>query len=205
MIADASPVKIIYVRFVVSGVNGRQVQSGRLKLGVNAGGAPGGSVHKITNTTWNEATVNFNTKPAVDGPALSTLAKVNTGAVATFDLGAAITGDGTYSLAIDTTSSSAITCSRRQRAKPVPSHRRAHQSDRHHHAQCASFFNGGVVALQGTARDGAGADDAQITWVQPHRHARPQGADHDQRARRASTRSRPRSSTAAARRLRPPT
>src|SRR5262245_53707940 len=42
LIADHSPVKIIYLRFVVSGVNGRQVQSSRLKLGVNLGGAPGG-------------------------------------------------------------------------------------------------------------------------------------------------------------------
>ncbi len=171
MIADASPVKIIYLRFVVSGVNGRQVQAGRLKLGVNAGGAPGGSVHKITNTTWNEATVNFNTKPAVDGPALSTLAKVNTGAVATFDLGTAITGDGTYSLAIDTTSSSAITYNSAQATsgqKPVLELTVALTNPTVSITQPpsgASFFSGDVVTLQGTARDGAGADlSAQITW-----------------------------------------
>src|SRR5690242_17869041 len=32
--ADASPVRIIYLRFAVTGVNGRAVQSAKLRLGV---------------------------------------------------------------------------------------------------------------------------------------------------------------------------
>src|SRR2546430_13187374 len=47
--ADASPTRIIYLRFAVTGVGGRQVQQARLRLGVNAGSPAGGTVHLITN------------------------------------------------------------------------------------------------------------------------------------------------------------
>src|SRR5438093_10491784 len=61
--ADASAVRITYLRFAVSGVSGRQVQHARLRLGVNTASPAGGTVHLITNNTWNEATVTYNTRP----------------------------------------------------------------------------------------------------------------------------------------------
>src|SRR5262245_19995034 len=105
--ADASPVRVIYLRFVVTGVNGRSVQRARLRMQVTGASSVGGTVHKISNTTWNEATLNFNNKPAVDGAGLSTLAAVTAGAVIEWNVDAAVTGDGVYSFAIDSTSSSA--------------------------------------------------------------------------------------------------
>src|SRR5262249_5390508 len=106
LLASASPVRIIYLRFNVSGVSGRVVQTARLKLRVAAGGAPGGTVHRISNTTWSETTTTYKTRPAVDGPGLSTsTTKLATGAIVTLDLGTAITGDGVVSLAVNTTGS----------------------------------------------------------------------------------------------------
>src|SRR5262249_33137474 len=106
--ADASPVRVIYLRFAVSGVNGRQVRQARLRLGVNAASPAGGTVHVISNNAWDESTVTFNTKPAVDAAGLQTLGAVSAGATVEFTLAGAITGDGTYNLAIDSTNSSAV-------------------------------------------------------------------------------------------------
>src|SRR5947208_6415271 len=91
--ADASAVRITYLRFAVSGVSGRQVQHARLRLGVNTASPAGGTVHLITNNTWNEATVTYNTRPAVDGAGLQTLGAVTAGATVEFNLDGAITGD----------------------------------------------------------------------------------------------------------------
>ena len=99
--ADASPVRITYLRFAVSGVNGRQVRQARLRLGVNAASAAGGTVHLMSSNSWNESTVTFNTKPAVDGAGLQTLGAVTAGSTVEFTLDGAITADGTYNLAID--------------------------------------------------------------------------------------------------------
>src|SRR6185295_18696709 len=106
--ADASPVRIIYLRFAVTGVSGRPVDHARLRLEVSGASPSGGIVHRISNDTWSEATVTYNTRPALDGPALATLGAVTTGAVAEFNLDGAIPGDGVYDLAIDSTNSSAV-------------------------------------------------------------------------------------------------
>src|SRR5206468_782655 len=106
--ADASPTRIIYLRFAVSGLSGRQVQKARLRLGVNAASPAGGTVHLISNHTWNEATVTYNTRPALDGAGLQTLGAVTAGATVEFTLDGQITADGVYDLAIDSTSSSAV-------------------------------------------------------------------------------------------------
>lgn len=105
---DASPLRIIYVRFAVAGVAGRIVQQARLRLGVSTVSDSGGTIHRITNGTWNESTVNWNTKPAVDGPGLQTLDAVTLGQVVEFNLDATVTGDGSYDFAIDTASTKAV-------------------------------------------------------------------------------------------------
>src|SRR6185437_13923471 len=77
--ADASPVRIIYLRFAVTGVNGRPVDHARLRLEVSGASPSGGVVHRISNDTWNEATVTYNTRPSLDGPAIATLGAVTAG------------------------------------------------------------------------------------------------------------------------------
>ncbi|TMA61982.1 MAG: DNRLRE domain-containing protein, partial [Deltaproteobacteria bacterium] len=106
--AAASPTRVTYLRFAVTGVSGRQVQKARLRLGVSAGAASGGTVHLISNNTWSETAVTFNTRPAVDGAGLQTLGTVATGATAEFILDGAITADGTYNLAIDSSNTATV-------------------------------------------------------------------------------------------------
>src|SRR5215510_14190606 len=104
---DASPVRYIYLRFAVTGVNGRSVQRARVRMQVTGQSDIGGTIHKISNNTWNETTLNFNNKPAIDGPGLHTLGAVTAGSVVEFNLDTAVTADGVYNFAIDNTSTSA--------------------------------------------------------------------------------------------------
>jgi len=97
-----------FLRVSVSGVGAKHVSSAHLQLEVanvtNAGSVSGGSIHAITNCTWDELTMTWNTAPPIDGPALVTLGAVAAGQGVDFDVTAAIPGDGVYCFAIDTTS-----------------------------------------------------------------------------------------------------
>src|SRR5262245_32031055 len=168
---DASPVRYIYLRFAVTGVNSRSVQHARVRMQVTGQSDIGGTIHKISNNTWNETTLNFNNKPAIDGPGLHTLGAVTVGAIVEFNVDTAITGDGVYSFAIDNTSpsaaaytSNAATSGQKpqlvvtvaaapptiQITQPPPG---------------ASFFVGDPITLQGQAADANGQNlSGTINW-----------------------------------------
>jgi hypothetical protein len=101
---DGSPARTTYLRFVVSGIGGEQVTAARLRLLASSGSDDtAGRIHRISNDTWNEATLTWDTRPAVDGPVLHDPGPVASGAIAEFVLDGTVTGDGTYSFAIDAT------------------------------------------------------------------------------------------------------
>jgi hypothetical protein len=101
---DQSPDKRAYMRFVVSGVAGRQVQSAQLLLNAVDGGG-GGEFHPVTDTGWTEGTLTWNNKPAYGAGVAASLGTVRTGQQVTVDLTSSVTGDGTYSFAVLGTSS----------------------------------------------------------------------------------------------------
>jgi len=113
-----------FLRVSVTGVGTSHVSGAHLKLQVatvtNAGSVSGGSIHAITSCTWSESTVNWNTQPAIDGPALATLGAVTAGQVVDFDVTSAIPGDGTYCFAIDTASTDGVDYNSREGAGQHP-------------------------------------------------------------------------------------
>src|SRR5438876_5586235 len=168
--AAASPTRITYLRYAVTGVNGRQVQHARLRLGVSAGG-PGGTVHLISNNTWSETAVTYSTRPAVDGAGLQTLGTVTTGATVEFTLDGAITGDGVYNLAIDSSNTATVSYNSSLATsgqKPQLILTVAAQAPTVTIAQPptgSSYFTGDAITLQGSARDSAGVDlSTHIVW-----------------------------------------
>ncbi|HEY3189775.1 MAG TPA: DNRLRE domain-containing protein, partial [Solirubrobacteraceae bacterium] len=170
--ADASPTRIIYLRFALSGIGGRHVQQARLRLGVNAASPGGGTVHLISNNAWNEATVTYNTRPAVDGAGLQTLGAVTAGATVEFTLDGAITADGVYNLAIDSTNSLAVgynSSVATSGQKPQLVLTVAADSPTVTIAQPpseASYFVGDAITLQASAHDGAGVDlSTHVVWT----------------------------------------
>ena len=101
---DGSPTQIAYLRFNVTGLSG-PVQSARLRLEVTNASSFGGTIYSISNNSWGESTVTFNTRPVIDGPALAALGKVAVGDIVELDVTAAIPGNGTYSFAMDSNNS----------------------------------------------------------------------------------------------------
>jgi hypothetical protein len=169
---DSSPQTIAYLRFAVSGVTGRTVQTARLRLGVFGKSVFGGTIHKITNSSWDETTTNFNNRPAVDGPGLFSLGAIVVGQVVEFNLDGAITGDGIYNLAIDSTNTDGADYNSKEATsgqKPTLVLTLAASANPTvsitQPANGAAFFVGDAITLQGTAQSGAGADmSSAIQW-----------------------------------------
>jgi hypothetical protein len=60
----------------------------------------GGEVHLVTSNDWSEATLTWNTRPAQDPAALGRIGPAAADVQVSLDLGTAIEGGGTYSLAV---------------------------------------------------------------------------------------------------------
>ena len=102
-----------YLKFDVSGLAG-EVQAAWLRLYVDNPSVSGGSIHSITDLGWSESTITWNSRPQIDGTKLSTLATVFGSEWIAFDVGQAISGDGTYSFAINSTSTNGVSFSSKE-------------------------------------------------------------------------------------------
>src|SRR5437867_677553 len=121
---DASPRKQTFLRIRVGGVGARQVTSARLRMQVstalNSQSVAGARIHHISSCAWDERTVTWKTRPAIDGPVLSTLGAVALGQVAEFDVTSAIQGDGVYCFAIESPSADGVRYNSREAAAGKP-------------------------------------------------------------------------------------
>jgi hypothetical protein len=106
--ADNS-VRQVFLRFTVSGLpTGARVASAKLRLFASNGSPTGGTVNSLSNITWSEATTTWNNRPTIDGPVVGTVGSAPLNTTVVVDVTPAITGNGTYSLAITSTSSDAV-------------------------------------------------------------------------------------------------
>jgi uncharacterized repeat protein (TIGR01451 family) len=104
MITDATPEKEFLMKFDVSGIGGGEVVSATLRV-YCVGGAvvTGGEFHGASND-WQETTVTWDTAPAANPIALSSLGPVAAGNWYEVDVTPLVTGDGTYTLHASSTS-----------------------------------------------------------------------------------------------------
>jgi hypothetical protein len=102
---DNSPVRHTLIRFTVSGVGSRALQSATLRLYCTRGSTvTGGSFYPVATNTWGEKIVTWNTAPAAGSTAIASVGPVATKTWVTIDLTSYITGDGTFSLQVSTPS-----------------------------------------------------------------------------------------------------
>jgi hypothetical protein len=101
--ADADSVKHTFLRVSVSGLDGAP-SSAIIRLTVrdarNAQSDSGGRIQRISNCGWDESTVTYGTRPALDGTPGPDAGPVMRGDVVDFDVTPYVTGDGTYCFAI---------------------------------------------------------------------------------------------------------
>lgn len=107
MRVDTSPLSESFLRFRVAGIAGRQVRAVRLRMFQRDASRTGGRVFATSSNTWLES-MTWNTRPAIDGAQLATFGAVTAGNWYEVPLApGAVTGDGTISLGLNSTTSDA--------------------------------------------------------------------------------------------------
>jgi hypothetical protein len=122
IVVDNSPVRRTFLRFTVTGVTG-QVTGARLRLRTisgNSGSNSGGTYRAMSNTTWSETGTTWNNQPAIDGATLGSLGSVTSSTWYEVNVGAAVTGNGTYSFAGTSTSTDGAYFSSRESGANAP-------------------------------------------------------------------------------------
>ena len=114
---DGSPLVRTFLRFTVTGVQGT-VNSAVLRVYANSAQTTGYDVYPVANNTWGEATITDATAPPFGSNRLGSSGKIAAGAWMSVDVTSAVTGNGTYTFGLSTTSSTAVSLSTREGANP---------------------------------------------------------------------------------------
>ena len=117
--ADSSPTTRSYLRFQVTGVDGT-VSRALLRVHAKTGHSTGFQVQRVTNTTWSEGSITYSNAPSVSSTVAATSGALTAGAFKTVDITSLVTGNGTYSLALTTTSSANVVLSSRESGANAP-------------------------------------------------------------------------------------
>jgi len=115
--SDRSPERETLIRFDVAGVTGN-VQSAKVRVYVTDG-SPNGPAIYATGSNWTESGVTWNNRPARISGALDDKGRVRIGWV-DFDVSKQVTGNGTYSFALASSSADGITMYSSERAGFAP-------------------------------------------------------------------------------------
>jgi hypothetical protein len=108
-----------YVKFAVSGVNGRHVVRAAIRFYVSSGtNRSTAKFHRVPNTTWLENTITWANAPAPDPAVLDAVTSLVYAQSYTIDVTQVITGDGTYSFKFDSGSSDSAAFASKETANP---------------------------------------------------------------------------------------
>jgi chitodextrinase len=110
---DGSPDVHSYIRFTVQGLANRAVSGAHLMIYANSSLTLGINAVSVSNNTWVETSMTYNTAPAL-GNVLASSGRVATGTWVSLDVNSYITGEGTYTFGITTTSSTAMSMQSRE-------------------------------------------------------------------------------------------
>jgi len=122
--ADGSPVKQVFLRFAVSGLEPFAVGRARLRLTTGstttASSNAGGTLYTLTDGTWSEAATTYANRPVVDGAPVAAAGPVGKAAAVDFDVTALLRGSGIYDFALLTTSTDDAVYQSREAASGGP-------------------------------------------------------------------------------------
>ena len=113
---DNNPIKHGLLKFSVSGVGSGSIQSVKLRLFCLDASDKGGDFYRVADNSWQENTVTWNTEPAADPTSIASLGAVSVNTWYEVDLNSLVTGDGTYSIRIASTSGNGVDYSTKEGA-----------------------------------------------------------------------------------------
>jgi hypothetical protein len=112
ILKSGGPIIQGFMRFDVSGLDGRPVREAKVRLTVDvsasAGSTSGGELYLVSDASWDELLISYGNAPPIDGPLLASAGAVSASEVVEFDATAAVTGDGVYVFAIVGTVTDAV-------------------------------------------------------------------------------------------------
>ena len=103
--ADADPKQQGFMKFTVSGIGNKKIQSAKLRLYNVNDSSRGGNIYKISETSWTESGITWGTRPSSEGALMGSLGTVSEDTWYEIDVTGAITTDGTHAFKIVSTSS----------------------------------------------------------------------------------------------------
>jgi parallel beta-helix repeat protein len=113
---DASSTKDTLLRFDVSGVDTKPIANVTLRLFAIDSSPVGGDFFIMTDTSWSETTVTWNTAPPGDGGFLVALGAVSSGKWYELDVTPLVTADGPVSIRVSSTNSNGADYSSKENA-----------------------------------------------------------------------------------------
>jgi hypothetical protein len=116
--ADATPLVRSYLRFNVQGLSG-SITRVTMRIFTNSSSSAGYEVRNVADNTWVESTINHTNAPAMDGVSAASGA-FGTGVWTTVDITPLITGNGTFNIALTTTSGTAFSLASREAGANAP-------------------------------------------------------------------------------------
>jgi hypothetical protein len=118
---DATPVQEGFLQFRLAGLTGLTVRSAHLRMYVSDdGSAKGGTVARTSDVGWQENSVTYGTRPAIDGPTLASLGTVTPGQWYQLSVTPAVTGDGSLGFGLRTSSGDGVGYASREDSSHPP-------------------------------------------------------------------------------------
>jgi hypothetical protein len=105
LLVDGSPLARTYLKFPVSGVSGKTVVSAVLRLYAVDPSDAGGRLHRVSSTSWSESNIRWSSQPVYNSAVIDSIGTVAVNAWHQVDVKSQITGDGTISFALESSSS----------------------------------------------------------------------------------------------------
>src|SRR6185436_1437784 len=103
LLVDGSPAARTYLKFPATGIGTKTIVSAKLRLYAVDPSDTGGRLHRVTSS-WTESTLRWATAPAYDAAVVGTFGSVVANAWYELDVKSAVTGDGTISFVLESTS-----------------------------------------------------------------------------------------------------
>jgi hypothetical protein len=118
--ADGSPDIHSYLKFDITGLGGAPSQV-ILRLYANSTSTTGVNVSGVADTSWGEKTITYNNMPAINGTVTGSSGPIKTANTwISINITPLVSGNGTISIAVTTTNSTAISLASRETGANAP-------------------------------------------------------------------------------------
>jgi hypothetical protein len=101
LLVDGTPAARSYLRFQVSGIGTRMIQSALLQVYAVDPSPDGGQLHRVPSTSWSEKAIKWNNAPAYNAAVLGAIGAVAVNTWYEIDVKSQITADGAYSFVLE--------------------------------------------------------------------------------------------------------